>query len=121
MAARLLLIIVVGLLVFVLVLTMTYRRARDSALPSARRVPWKPPPELDVSAMPAEWYTDSWSEGTETVVGIVLVETNSRTVRQRRALSRLDNADPDYAAELDRRLDDAYQAMRVANVHLHRR
>jgi hypothetical protein len=84
--------------------------------------PRPPLPELDVSRTPSSWYTDSrTTEDGYTEVCIVRVETKSGLIRERRVLRRLNNTDPDYPEALDKAMDEAYAAMRVANVNLNRR
>jgi hypothetical protein len=81
-----------------------------------------PLPELDVSRTPSSWFTDSrTTDDGFTEVCIVRVETKSGLVRERRVLRRLRNSDPDYSESLDKAMDEAYAAMRVANVNLNRR
>jgi hypothetical protein len=110
------LILIIGILVAVVV--GFYRLAVGSAPPGART----PLPEVDVSRTPSSWFTDSrtTSDGW-TEVCIVRVETKTGLIRERRVLRRLDNAESGYSEALDTAMDEAYAAMRVANVNLHRR
>lgn len=107
------LVVVVLLLVGILVLTYKVSQARQSTTP---------PPELDVSRTPSEWFTDSrTAEGGMTEVCVVRVETKTGLVRERRVLRTLDNDAPDYKDQLDKAMDDAYETMRILNVNLRRR
>ncbi|HEU5266123.1 MAG TPA: hypothetical protein VFU35_05460 [Jatrophihabitans sp.] len=79
-------------------------------------------PELDVSRTPSSWFTDSrTTEDGYTEICIVRVETKTGLIRERRVLRRLNNTDPGYSQALDEAMDEAYAAMRVANVNLNRR
>ena len=82
-----------------------------------------PPRETDVSAQPSDWFTDSRATeaGTHTEVCIVRVARKDRAVLERRLLRVLDNREPGYAKALDEAMDEAYEAMRVANVNIRRR
>lgn len=114
MAVRLIVELILGLLVIAAVLWASYRFAAGSGGGGA--------PELDVSRTPSVWYTDSRAvDGGFTEVGIVRVETRTGVIRERRTLTRLDNSVPGYSAALDAAMDEAYAAMRVANVNLNRR
>lgn len=95
----------------------------SSQFASARRPPdAQDPPEYDVSLIPSTWFTDSRTTADgHTEVCIVRVENKSGVVRERRILSRLDNSASGYTAALDAAMDEAYAAMRVANVNLNRR
>ena len=115
MAVRLIAEIILGLLIIAVILFATYRFA------SARQVA-TPPPEVDVSRTPSEWFTDSRTTadgGTE--VCVVRVETRTGLVRERRVLRTLDNDAPGYKDDLDKAMDDAYETMRILNVNLRRR
>ena len=118
MAGRLLLelILGIGLIVAILYASYRYAAARSAIEPPRER------PELDVSAASSTWFTDSrTTDDGFTEVGIVRVDDRSKVIRERRVLSRLDNSAPGYPAALDKAMDEAYAAMRVANVNLHRR
>ena len=115
MAARLLLELILGIALIVAVLYASYRFA-------AGRPGLSGPQEVDVSRVPSTWFTDSrTTDDGFTEVCIVRVEDRSGTVRERRVLSRLDNTAEGYSEALDKAMDAAYAAMRVANVNLHRR
>jgi hypothetical protein len=102
--------------VVAVILYVTYRLAM------ARQAISGGAPELDVSLTPSSWFTDSRTTDDEfTEVCIVRVETRSGIIRERRVLARLDNATPGYTEALDKAMDEAYAAMRVANVNLRRR
>jgi hypothetical protein len=103
----------------VVVATIAYASLRYAA---ARHAVAGGPPELDVSLTPSNWFTASrTTDDGFTEVCIVRVETKSGIIRERRVLSRLDNSAPGYHEALDTAMDEAYAAMRVANVNLHRR
>lgn len=107
------------LAIIVAVVVAIYRLAVTGLSSSRGRAPL---PELDVSRTPSSWFTDSrTSDDGFTEVCIVRVETKTGLVRERRVLRRLDNTDPEYSDALDKAMDEAYAAMRVANVNLNRR
>lgn len=115
MAARLIAELVIGLALIIAILYGTYRYA-------AARQQVAGNPELDVSVVPSTWFTDSrTTEDGHTEICIIRVETKSGVVRERRVLTRLENGADGYHAALDKAMDDAYAAMRVANVNLNRR
>ncbi|HEV7204519.1 MAG TPA: hypothetical protein VGN18_07890 [Jatrophihabitans sp.] len=117
MAVRVLIELLLGLAVIAAILIASYRYAsvRQGTSPNPR-------PELDVSMAPSTWFTDSrTTEDGFTEVCIVRVENRTGVVRERRILRRLDNAAGDYGTALDTAMDEAYAAMRVANVNLNRR
>ena len=115
MAVRVIVELLLLIALIAAILVASYRYA-------AARVPVSPPSELDVSRSPSIWYTDSrTTDDGRTEVCIVRVEQKSGLVRERRVLSQLDNTAPDYPEALDRAMDSAYTAMRVANVNLNRR
>ena len=112
MAVRLIVELVLVLLIIGGILVGTYRFAQ------ARQ----PPPELDVSRTPSEWFTDSrTTDDGMTEVCVVRVENKTGLVRERRVLRTLDNDDPNYKNDLDKAMDDAYETMRILNVNLRRR
>jgi hypothetical protein len=116
MVARLLAELVIPVALFAAILYVSYRYV------AARQVVTGGGPELDVSRTPSSWFTDSrTTDDGFTEVCIVRVETKSGIVRERRVLSRLDNTAAGYTEALDTAMDEAYAAMRVANVNLHRR
>jgi hypothetical protein len=49
------------------------------------------------------------------------IDPDAKVVPERRVLSRLENSAPGYSEALDEAMDEAYAAMRVSNVNLHRR
>jgi hypothetical protein len=105
--------------IIVAVVVGFYRLAVGSVAAGGRRAPL---PELDVSRIPSSWFTDSrTTEDGYTEVCIVRVETKTGLIRERRVLRRLDNSEPGYPEALDQAMDEAYAAMRVANVNLNRR
>lgn len=117
MAVRVLIELVLGLGVILAILIASYRYAslRQGSSPSG-------PPELDVSLTPSTWFTDSrTTDDGFTEVCIVRVENKTGVIRERRILRRLDNTADDYGTALDTAMDEAYAAMRVANVNLNRR
>ena len=117
MAVRVLVELLLGLAVIVAILIASYRYAslRQGSSPSPR-------PELDVSLTPSTWFTDSrTTDDGFTEVCIVRVENKTGVIRERRILRRLDNSTADYGTALDKAMDEAYAAMRVANVNLNRR
>ena len=114
-AARIYLELLLGVLVIVAILIGTYLIAQS-------RQGATPPPELDVSRTPSEWFTDSkTTDNGMTQVCVVRVETKTGLVRERRVLRTLDNDSPTYKDELDKAMDDAYETMRILNVNLRRR
>ena len=118
MAGRFLLELILGIGLIVAILYASYRYASGRSLIAPPRAP----PELDVSAAPSTWFTDSrTTDDGFTEVGIVRVDDRNKVVRERRVLSRLDNSAPGYSEALDKAMDEAYAAMRVANVNLRRR
>ena len=116
---RVLVELILGIAIITAILIGFYRLAVGRQLvPDTSRLQ----PELDVSRTPSSWYTDSrTTEDGYTEVCIVRVEDKSGLIRERRVLTRLDNAEPGYSQALDKAMDDAYAAMRVANVNLNRR
>ncbi len=107
------------LAIIVAVVVGIYRLAVTGLSSNRGRAPL---PELDVSRTPSSWFTDSrTTDDGCTEVCIVRVETKSGLIRERRVLRRLRNSDPDYSESLDKAMDEAYAAMRVANVNLNRR
>jgi hypothetical protein len=114
-AARVLLELILAVAIIVAILYGAYRYA-------AARQAITGPHEVDVSRVPSTWFTDSrTTDDGFTEVCIVRVEDRSGTIRERRVLSRLDNSAASYSEALDKAMDAAYAAMRVANVNLHRR
>ncbi len=117
--ARVLVELLLGIAIIVAILVGFYRLAVGG-----RIVADSPAlsPELDVSRTPSSWFTDSrTTEDGYTEVCIVRVETKSGVIRERRVLCRLNNSEPGYSEALDKAMDEAYAAMRVANVNLNRR
>lgn len=117
MAARVFLELLLGLVIIGGILVASYRYAslRQAAAPPPAR-------ELDVSLTPSTWFTDSrTTDDGFTEVCIVRVENKTGVIRERRILRRLDNTATDYGTALDAAMDEAYAAMRVANVNLNRR
>lgn len=118
MVARLIIEVLLGLGLIIALLVASYRYASARQAVAAPT----PTPELDVSRTPSMWFTDSRSVGeAQTEICIVRVETKTGVVRERRVLRRLDNDDPQYKDQLDKAMDDAYEAARVANLNLFRR
>lgn len=115
--ARLIVEVLLGLGIILAILVAGARYA------AARQGLWPPPtPELDVGRTPSMWFTDSRSIGEDrTEICIVRVENATGVVLERRVLRRLDNADEAYRDKLDKAMDDAYEAARVANLNLFRR
>jgi hypothetical protein len=110
--AELILVLLIGAILFV-----AYRGASGRQFVDAQGAP-----EFDVSLTPSTWFTDSrTTDDGHTEVCIIRVENKSGVVLERRILSRLDNSAPGYTAALDTAMDEAYGAMRVANVNLNRR
>jgi hypothetical protein len=111
--------LVLALLIVAAIITAGYRIVVPRPLPGG--VPSRPP-ELDVSRTPSMWFTDSRTiDETHTEICIVRVETKTGVVAERRVLQRLANDDPDYRDALDKAMDAAYEAARVANLNLFRR
>jgi hypothetical protein len=115
MAARVFAELFIGLLAIFAILYATYRITQSRQIAP-------PPPELDVSRTPSEWFTDSrTTEDGHTEVCVVRVETKTGLIRERRVLRTLDNDAPEYKDQLDKAMDDAYETMRILNVNLRRR
>lgn len=115
MVARLIGMGVLGLFMVVLILLGVYVFERS-------RQP-KEIHELDVSVRPSLWWVDTRAirDGTMTQVSITRVDNRTHEILERRILTNLRNDDIDYADQLDRAQDAAYEATRKANLGLTRR
>ena len=110
MAVRLILELVLGIALVVTILVGTYRYA--ASRPGVGNTA-----ELDVSRVPSNWFIDSRTTADDhTEVCIIRVETKSGLVRERRGLRRFENGVEGHHEALDKAMDEACAAMRVADV-----
>lgn len=103
-----------------LIAAVGYAAFRYSAARTAFDPP-RTPADAEVSRVASSWFTDTrTTDDGRTEVCIVRVEDESKLVRERRILRRLDTSAEDYADALDKAMNEADEAMRTANANLRR-